>query len=73
MSQFVSLLREAHAVTIAVQAGDRNVSEICSRTGLSVAKVSSWASVLRLPLEPNWQRGRGLFSAIALMPLARPQ
>ena len=73
MNNFLSGLREAHAVSIAVQAGDSTISEISLRTGLSVAKVSSWASALRLPLESNWQRGREHFSSITLMPLARPQ
>lgn len=53
MTDFVSILREAHAVATSFAGGDKTCASICRRTGLSFDKVWEWIRLLQLPVESN--------------------
>lgn len=50
MTDFISALREAHAVTVSHQMGDTTCAAICKRTRLPVPVVREWSHLLQLPL-----------------------
>ena len=50
MTDFISALREAHAVTVSHQMGDTTCAEICKRTRLPFPIVREWSYLLQIPL-----------------------
>lgn len=49
---FIQLLREAHIITVGHARGLRDVQKLSTFTGLPVSKISSWAYILRLEIDP---------------------
>lgn len=50
MTDFISALREAHAVTVSHQMGDTTCAAICKRTRLPFPVVREWSHLLQIPL-----------------------
>lgn len=58
MTQFIEEVCKAHAVFIAYQRAKRTGFELQRATGLSLAEVYEWATLLRLKLEEPGRKTR---------------
>ena len=63
---FVSVLREAHAVTVSHSMGDHTCGAICVRTRLPFPIVREWLRLLNLPVKETNEGAKDFQPGFAL-------